>query len=340
MIKVRSTYNVSCPLDVGGVPLDSYTLDIYIWSGDYAAKPTVAEFTLTNINQENKIGFENVNISTLLKDYINISLATLGSTEVLDSTNTMWCEVIHNDTTTLLSDVFTFGYGYALDGLNATTPTNKILLQGDEYRVSRTSTFILPIESADNDVEILSYPNSEINVTETITQSDNSNTKVKNVVINVADTITDEYIAITYNGVTTIIYIYDEYKYTPLDIHFINKEGFQQVLTFFKERKDSTNVNKETYQKTGINIVNGEHQFKDYNVNSKSSFKMNSGFIEEENNEAFKQMLLSEYVWVYDNGYIPVNIDTTTLEYKNRINDRLIKYNIDFSYSFNDITNV
>jgi hypothetical protein len=85
----------------------------------------------------------------------------------------------------------------------------------------------------------------------------------------------------------------------------------------------------------------GNHQFVNYNVEGKSSFKVNSGFVDESANEIFKQMLLSERVWQFvDENYIPLNIKSSSLEYKTRQKDRLINYEIEFEYSFNEINNI
>ena len=43
----------------------------------------------------------------------------------------------------------TKGYNYGMDGKNAETPTNKILLSGTEFKVNRNGIFVLPIEIAE-----------------------------------------------------------------------------------------------------------------------------------------------------------------------------------------------
>ena len=78
-----------------------------------------------------------------------------------------------------------------------------------------------------------------------------------------------------------------------------------------------------------------------FNVNGNTKIKVSSGFVDEGNNEAFKQLLLSERVWFYINSeFIPVNVASTSLEYKTKLNDKLINYEIDFDYAYNEINNV
>jgi hypothetical protein len=58
-------------------------------------------------------------------------------------------------------------------------------------------------------------------------------------------------------------------------------------------------------------------------------------------NETFRQLLLSERVWSFDSGvYTPLNVKSKSLEYKSRAKDRLINYEIEFEFSFNEINDV
>jgi hypothetical protein len=68
---------------------------------------------------------------------------------------------------------------------------------------------------------------------------------------------------------------------------------------------------------------------------------MNTGFIQESFNEVIKQMMLSEQVWV-DNGteVLPVSLNTSSLQFKKSVNDRLINYTVDFQYAFNKINDI
>jgi hypothetical protein len=76
-------------------------------------------------------------------------------------------------------------------------------------------------------------------------------------------------------------------------------------------------------------------------VQGKSKFKVNSGFIEESMNETVRQLLLSERVWMYSNEiFTPLNVAGKSLEYKTRQKDRLINYEIDFDYAFNEINSI
>jgi hypothetical protein len=187
-------------------------------------------------------------------------------------------------------------------------------------------------------ITVISYPLNEINYSIADPVSTNSDELIKNIWVNLADTTTDEYVEIVFNGVTTTLLITDEYRYTPVDIAFQNKEGATQVITMFKEQKDSTSITSEEYES---NYGQGKHQFIKYNSQARSKFTINTGFVSEDRNETIKQLLLSERVWTISSGIAtPINVSTKSLEKKTRVNDRLINYTLEFEYAFNDINNI
>jgi hypothetical protein len=106
----------------------------------------------------------------------------------------------------------------------------------------------------------------------------------------------------------------------------------------FKVRKDTISVTADSFE-GGAPL--GKHQFNTFNVQSRSKFTINSGFVTEDKNEAVKQLLLSEKVWVLEGGQaIPISVSSKSQEFKTRQNDRLINYSLEFEYAFNDINNV
>jgi hypothetical protein len=190
-------------------------------------------------------------------------------------------------------------------------------------------------------ITIISYPDNQINESIVEPTSLQSNEMVQNVWVNVAEATTDTYIEIVFNGVTTTLLITDECRYTPIDICFQNKEGALQFMTFFKARTDSLSVTNEEFEGDRGQPLDGNHQYVKFNVQGKSKFKVNSGFIEESMNETVRQLLLSERVWMYSNEiFTPLNVAGKSLEYKTRQKDRLINYEIDFDYAFNEINSI
>jgi hypothetical protein len=190
-------------------------------------------------------------------------------------------------------------------------------------------------------ITIISYPDNQINESIVEPTSLLSNEMIQNVWVNVAEATTDTYIEIVFNGITTTLLITDECRYTPIDICFQNKEGALQFMTFFKARTDSLSVTNEEFEGDRGQPLDGNHQYVKFNVQGKSKFKVNSGFIEESMNETVRQLLLSERVWMYSNEiFTPLNVAGKSLEYKTRQKDRLINYEIDFDYAFNEINSI
>jgi hypothetical protein len=190
-------------------------------------------------------------------------------------------------------------------------------------------------------ITIISYPDNQINESIVEPTSLLSNEMVQNVWVNIAEATTDTYIEIVFNGVTTTLLITDECRYTPIDICFQNKEGALQFMTFFKAKTDSLSVTNEEFEGDRGQPLDGNHQYVKFNVQGKSKFKVNSGFIEESMNETVRQLLLSERVWMYSNEiFTPLNVASKSLEYKTRQKERLINYEIDFDYAFNEINSI
>lgn len=350
MIKTLSPYYVYVPLDDTGTAYPDYKVQVYIWQGLQASKPTLPEYEITKDNVTLNTGFDKINISNLINDFIEFIPVKSASTSLLNGVNQVWVSVDYIGDYTNIASVYSNlinyvgikGYNYGMDGENADIPSNKILLQGTEFKVSRNSNFILPTrnKSAGN-ITIISYPNNEVNLTIPYSTTTDSNDYITYLWLNVADTSSDTYIEIKYSTETITLFVTEEYRYTPIDIHFVNKEGAQQVITFFKEKTESTNVKKDTYNYNNGQPINGNHQFVDFNINSKSKFSINSGFIDEGMNETIAQLLRSHSVWMYKNSnFIPLNIETSNVEYKTRVKDKLINYKIDFGYSFNDINTI
>ena len=190
-------------------------------------------------------------------------------------------------------------------------------------------------------ITVISYPENQINFTQDVGNSLISSELVKYMWVDVSEATTDEYIEISYNGETITLLIQDECRYTPIDIFFQNKEGAEQVLTFFKAQTETLSVTSEEFQANRGQSNLGNHQYIKYNVQGRQKLKVNSGFVSEEMNETFKQLFLSQRVWKYENGiFTPLNLSSKSFEYKTRQKDRLINYELEFEYAFNEINNI
>jgi hypothetical protein len=165
--------------------------------------------------------------------------------------------------------------------------------------------------------------------------------------IDLSDTTSDAFVNIvntndtTSDASTTVLDIVKECKYTPLDVIFQNKDGANQIFTFFKKQEESMSVTDNSFETNRGQASNGFHQFVRHNVQGRTSLTVETGFIDEDNTEVVKQMLLSERIWMYVDAIpTPLNVVDKSFKYKTRQNDRLISYTIKFEMSYNEINNI
>lgn len=147
------------------------------------------------------------------------------------------------------------------------------------------------------------------------------------------------------DGVTEIKVVnIEECKHTPYKLTFINKFGAYQDLWMFKRSDLSISKDEEEFRSNIIS--NGsyntyEHQYKTFNVNAKESLTLNTGFYPEEYNKVFKEMMLSERVWIeYDDKTLPVKVKSNDFSFRTQLNDKLINYTIELEFAYDKINNV
>lgn len=157
MIKSLSPYYITIPFvaPLSGLTCTSFTLKLYVWNGSKTTPPTEPTFVQTKENQTSSTSSVKINVARLISDFIDFTPNVSNVTEIVDGKNQYWLKW---ETTYITSDesdattptnqntkIFLKGYSYGLDGENATIPTNKILVPIQDYKVSKDSTFILPI---------------------------------------------------------------------------------------------------------------------------------------------------------------------------------------------------
>tara|TARA_R110000803_G_scaffold1823_3_gene6023 strand:+ start:964 stop:1989 length:1026 start_codon:yes stop_codon:yes gene_type:complete len=292
----------------------------------------------------------NFEISELIRDYLDIgyngtpissdfSTVTSYSLEVYsgqDATGTL----ISTDT----SSFFTIdAYGYFKEGSNPTT-TKGYMQSNDVIYNLNNQGIRLPIDR-NNATEWDAYENGVIFESGTFTTS----------ATEVFDYITvsenaDELRITTTDGVKIIkIITVDECRFNPYKITFVNKLGGLQDMYFFKKSKESLSIKKESYKSNIISEYgiydSTNHSSKDFNVIGNESISLSSGYLSEDYNEVFKQLLLSDKVWMTEitgltDVIIPINVKESSLNYKTSVNDKLVDYTIKFDKAFDTINNI
>lgn len=136
----------------------------------------------------------------------------------------------------------------------------------------------------------------------------------------------------------------DECKYTPYKLTFINKFGAYQDIWMFKNSRLAMTTQKDKYKSNILN--NGTYatynaQVRLLSKNANQRLTLNSGYYPESNNEIFKQLFLSDKVWIeYKDKTLAVNIENNNIDYKTSLTDSLINYTIDVSFAFDTINNI
>ena len=137
-------------------------------------------------------------------------------------------------------------------------------------------------------------------------------------------------------------YVTCEPKYTPYQIAFINRFGVADFITFFKRSDERGNFTQDTYQKSiyndGFTTPSLEvGKYNSFNVNSRNSLTLNTGFVDEDYDETIKDILMSEYVAVLDgSNWVSIVPDRGSVEYQKHVNQKLINYTLTFNYGFDE----
>ena len=137
--------------------------------------------------------------------------------------------------------------------------------------------------------------------------------------------------------------------YSPVKCVFLNKFGASQTIYFTKATSSSIDVTKSNYNKLLTYVATGvptfdttQHQYRDYEVNGREKFVLNTGWVNDDFKSIIRELVLSDQVWITDasGGYIPVKVNSTSMAYKTSLNDNMINYTVEFMAAYNEINNV
>jgi hypothetical protein len=141
---------------------------------------------------------------------------------------------------------------------------------------------------------------------------------------------------------TVRYYVQCEVKYTPVQVAFINRFGVADFITFFKRSDERGNFKQDSYQKSIYNdgfttpsLEVGKYQ--SFNVNSRNTLSLNTGFVDQNYDETIEDILMSEYVAVYTNSnWVSAVPNRGSIEYQKSINTKLINYTMSFDFGFDE----
>lgn len=344
LLKARSNYYLNIPV----TDEDRQDVFMYFRQGDITLPFSAVDYTKRVLITSDNTTDLDILISRFALDYLeptpvfsaidgNIVNSNEGS--IIATTITTKNEDQAQEQERIKNLVTTRGYSKYLEGAND-LDNPEILLSSKITSVNKDGILMIPI----------------FNTGQTVVVKDDAGNDVFNDLLITTDFIEDSivYLFIDVSQYDTkyfiiqdeyIVKVVDECKYTPQDVYFLNRYGVFENLTFFKAKRESVNFNKEGEYKN--NFVSGgtyntsRHLYRQGNINGRTSIIMNTGYIDESQNETIEQLVNSEYVYFNNSGtFIPVNIDKTNIDLLTSLNDKLINYAIEFKYSFDIVQNV
>ena len=365
-INTRSPYYIN----FSEAGLESVSLELYVYTGTQGTRGAV-KYTLTSTAISEKVSFE---ISELVRDYIEIDFDgsySNGAVWVDYQTTRTVSSVVQSPDAFVQLSAFD-GYGYFAEGSNPQNDSvimqSNTLIQTDDY-----SNINIPIQVTEDTV-VAYAKQGELLFQKTLLFSSLSSDQLQYVsnsaldsdvfynrviadggtiesfqcVQSVANGIYESFdadrIYINKGGVVSVVDVkeVEECKYQTYKLTFVNKFGALQDLWFFKRSTLAMSTTQETYKSNivtdGTYSINN-HQRKILNKQGNETLTLNSGFYDEQYNEVFKQLFLSEQVWInYDTNTLPINITSNALTFKDKLNDKLISYEINVGFS-NDVIN-
>lgn len=375
-INVRSPYMFEAT-SVGGTDVvSSASLDIYVYNGTrFSNRPTSPTYRIISAAPKNDSTSIYFNVSEYAKDFFINHI----NTSLYESTN-YFIDVFPSiivDGVQISRDpeFFTgfYGYGYFEDGSN---PQNDSGLLQTNYKILKLddAEVVIPVDTS-KATQVTYELNGQLVYTKAISSSVSSVSQIGYVTS--ADVLSHDFEKRVLNdeGIfegsqclsqfendfslfdfDTIYIDTDnevikvdveniyECKYEPILLSFINKFGAIQKLWFFKNNSVSMNTESKSFRRN--TIINGgyestEHQYKNLFKHGKESITINSGFYPESFNEVFREIMLSEDVWIYYNEEnLPVNIKNSDIKFKTRLDDKLIEYKLDCEFAFDKIQNI
>lgn len=137
-----------------------------------------------------------------------------------------------------------------------------------------------------------------------------------------------------------------EQKYPNVRIKWKNRYGQWDYFNFDMVSKEAFSATKRTYQPQlgtwdGATLsYNGyDSSIENYVSDSSQTLSVNTDWVSEDYNDIFKQLLVSDEIYVLKNDssgdVTPITINTSNIQFKTGVVDKLIRYSFDFKLGQN-----
>jgi len=342
--QMRSTYSLRV---IPNLPFVTADLLVYAWVGDKNTPPTLPVYSFSK--QVVQLGQTAVSfdINHIAKEYINNSIGNYtldGVQDVLPDSN-VWIQYFASCDTTPVYEtegllLATYGAGYFQEAFNP-IPTTKALITGNKFTIYKDQDYRVYFQTTDL---VTIYVNETL-----VPYEFNTDLNYQMIAsINLKEYTTEPviYLYLDYDTFTeTLIFnVKEECFYDIVNCVFINKYGYPQSFSLTKVSKPSIDIEGQDYRGIISNFgvySTTAHQTVSFNINGTNKIKCNTDYLNEVENNTIQEMLLSESIWLIENGVInPVVLETKSLDYKQTKVERLIQYEFGFKYAFNTLNKV
>ena len=131
-------------------------------------------------------------------------------------------------------------------------------------------------------------------------------------------------------------------KYPNVRIKWKNRFGQFDYLNFNMINRESLSTTRRTYQPTLGTWEGSSFSYQSYNssmldyiVDTKQTLSVNTNWVNEDYNDIFKQLMVSDEIyWVYNeatNAVRPLSIASSDIQFKTGVVDKLIQYQFEFT---------
>lgn len=353
-----------------------YLLDVFVWTGVKASIPATQSHRLIKpINPNNVAAFDIKDFARAQIEPLTDFIATTGLAEGVNQAVNVYVEAGYiNDVSGVVIEasgtVFNVTDGYTLfsEGVNANkTDNNGQFVLSDFTELYVYDNHYSPLtffrESASDYIHDIYWDNltdttgiTNIEVTSTTNEDCLLRVPLNKSFIedDISGTVGDRlYVELRDSGGDPFKTFYVNYvcepKYDVYTVYFTNRYGVIDFLHFFKKSSDSISSTRQDYE-SSIAYFNPSDdlayndelpQIQDYLVDGNRSIMLNTGFQSEGIKSKIEQLILSQFILLYDGtSILPVRCTTSSAELQKAINDRVINYTMSFKYANQIVNNI
>jgi hypothetical protein len=130
-------------------------------------------------------------------------------------------------------------------------------------------------------------------------------------------------------------------KYTPVRVHWLNRLGGYDAFNFYMKSIHQTDIKKDKYDQQHHDWTGFAYKYSkssrgttDYNVALSKKLTVNTDYLSESESEWMEDLITSPSLYIEENNeLIAVNLDSRRIQRKTSLNDKLMQYTFELSYS-------